>query len=130
MIKYDGQADSLYIHLSEGRPESHREVKPGVVLHRGPNERFLAMEIREASRHIPFTDLGRLILAEYAHHGACKAVLELPKALDRAEYERLIEASRADGWEVAPARRRVEAEAAMKASTPKALLFVRRKQPA
>jgi uncharacterized protein YuzE len=130
MIRYDGRADALYIRLAEGAAESQFEVKPGVIMHQGPSEEFVGVEIRDASRHIPLKDLGRLILGESANRGEFKAVFELPKRLDRESYDGLIEATRAEGWEVAPARRRQEWEAMLAASTPKALLFVRRKQPA
>jgi len=130
MIRYDGRADALHIHLGDGAVQSQRELRPGVILHLGAHEKFLGLEIREASRHIALKDLGRLVLGECAYRGACKAVLEFPKAVNRADYEQLIAATQADGWEVAPARRRVQAEAALAASAPKALLFVRRKQPA
>lgn len=130
MIRYDGRADALYIDLTEGPVHSQKEVKAGVILHLGENDTFRSLEIRDASRHIPLRDLGRLVLGQSAQRGSYKAVLELPRTIDPGDFGRLIQATRADGWEVAPARRRIEAEAAIGSNGPRALLFVRRKQPA
>ncbi len=53
VIKYDKEADALYIKLSEGKVAESDEEKPGVILDYDVDGNILGIEVLDASKKMP-----------------------------------------------------------------------------
>ena len=52
-IKYDKQADALYMYLSKGRIEKTVKVNPRVMVDVGPNGNIIGVELLFVSQSFP-----------------------------------------------------------------------------
>ena len=61
-IKYDPQADAMYIRLSEAEIEHSEEVEPGIILDYTVEDHLVAIEILDVHKRValPFTLKGEL----------------------------------------------------------------------
>jgi uncharacterized protein YuzE len=68
-MKYDPQADALYIRLSEADIEHSDEVETGIILDYDSADRLVAIEILDVRKRVapPFTIKGELEIDMPAH---------------------------------------------------------------
>lgn len=59
-IRYDEEADALYIKLWEAEYYESDEIQEGFILDYDADENIIAVEILEASTHVPLTDLSTM----------------------------------------------------------------------
>ncbi|MCW5942890.1 MAG: DUF2283 domain-containing protein [Fimbriimonadaceae bacterium] len=60
-LKVDGQADALYLTLSEAPTSRSEEVSPGIILDYDDQGRVVGIEMLYLSKRAPQTDIGRLL---------------------------------------------------------------------
>lgn len=59
-VTYDAETDTLTILLRSGEARTSEEVRPGVILDLDADERLIAIEILDASRHADQVDTVQL----------------------------------------------------------------------
>jgi len=57
-VRYDEEADALYIRLREGQYEESDEIREGFILDYDADGRIIGIEILEASTQLAPMDLG------------------------------------------------------------------------
>ena len=59
-IDYDPEVDALYIQFQPGKVKQSRKILEGVVLDIAKDGRIFGIEILDASRRIPLSQIGRV----------------------------------------------------------------------
>ena len=59
-IRYDEEADALYIKLREAEYYESDEIQEGFILDYDADANIIAIEILEASTHVPLADLSTM----------------------------------------------------------------------
>jgi len=59
-IRYDEEADALYIKLREAEYYESDEIQEGFILDYDADGSIIAIEILEASTHVPLADLSTM----------------------------------------------------------------------
>jgi len=59
-ITYDTKADALYIRLRDGEFGSNKEIEEGIILDLDKEGCLLGLEILDASRRIPLSQLASI----------------------------------------------------------------------
>lgn len=63
-VRYDPEADALYLRLADASVTDSEEVRPGIVLDFDADGRVVAIEILDAREHVASgADLARLTAA-------------------------------------------------------------------
>lgn len=60
MIKYDKEADGVYIQLSTKRPDGAIEMGEGIIVHTTSSNEIVGIEILDASKKLPIRNLSKL----------------------------------------------------------------------
>ncbi len=56
-MRYDQQADALYLRLDDSKIFDSEEVRPGIVLDYNEDEQVVGIEILDLKRRVPLADL-------------------------------------------------------------------------
>ena len=59
-IRFDEQADALYIQFQEGKSGETIKLRDGILVDIGKDGRFFGIEILDVSQRIPIEQLGHL----------------------------------------------------------------------
>lgn len=59
-VRYDKNADAVFIRFSSKRPVGGIEIKEGVILHVTDKDKIVALEILDASERVPLENLFKL----------------------------------------------------------------------
>ena len=59
-VSYDKKADAAFIRFSSKRPVGGIEIKEGVILHVTDKDKIVALEMLDASQHVPLKNLFKL----------------------------------------------------------------------
>jgi len=65
-VSYDKSVDAAYIQFTAQAPHSAIELEEGVILHVTDQDQIVALEILDASKHLPIDNLFSLEVAESA----------------------------------------------------------------
>jgi uncharacterized protein YuzE len=63
-VSYDRETDAAYIEFTSARPQGAVELEEGVILHVTERDEIVALEILEASKHLPVQNLFSLEVVE------------------------------------------------------------------
>jgi uncharacterized protein YuzE len=63
-MKYDREADALYVHFSDAKIDGSEEVRPGVILDYDKEGRIVGIEVLDAGRQMAPDALSGLQAAE------------------------------------------------------------------
>lgn len=56
-VSYDQTLDAAYIQFTAQQPQGAIELEPGVILHVTDRDEIVALEILDASKHLPVQNL-------------------------------------------------------------------------
>ena len=59
-IEYDSEVDALYVQFQSGKVKKSKKVLEGIVLDIAKDGRIFGIEILDASRRIPLSQLSRV----------------------------------------------------------------------
>ena len=59
-MRYDEQADALYLRLDESKIVESEEIQPGIVLDFNASNQVVGVEILRVKERVPSADLKRL----------------------------------------------------------------------
>ena len=60
-LKVDHKADALYLNLTDAPASRSEEVSPGIIVDYDEQDRVVGVELLYLSKHVPDTDIDRLI---------------------------------------------------------------------
>jgi len=60
-VRFDPEADALYVRLLDAEIVESEEVKPGVVLDFDSNNRLVGFEMLDVGRRLPEADLKKVV---------------------------------------------------------------------
>jgi len=63
-VSYDKAVDAAYLQFTTQTPQSAIEIEEGVILHVTNRDEIVALEILDASKHLPIQNLFSLEVAE------------------------------------------------------------------
>jgi uncharacterized protein YuzE len=59
-VRFDEEADALYIRLSDAHIIESEEIQPGIILDFDDESRVVGIEVLRVSRHVPGFNLKQL----------------------------------------------------------------------
>ncbi len=62
-IRYDPEADAMYIHFQEGEYDISKELAEGIVVDYSKDGKILGIEIINALRHIPKKEMEEITVS-------------------------------------------------------------------